>query len=118
VIDGHPNPPFRCLYYKNRAAGKSGNWTGIFKTAGYLLTPSTASAFAFKHADGLAAERVKYATDEIELSVALLAPAIFPGFFACKFFAAEEVHFSPLHERGNKYQKAQIFRDQDADIQY
>ena len=113
-----PIRPFGVSIIRSERRVKVATGRGSLRLQGALLAPSTASAFAFKHADGLAAERVKYATDEIEVSVALLAPAIFPGFFACKFFAAEEVHFSPLHERGNKYQKAQIFRDQDADIQY
>ena len=83
---------------------------GIVKTAGASLAPSTASAFAFKHADGLAAERVKYATDDVQRGVALHAPYVFPGFLACELFGGEEVHFSPLLERCNKYQTAQMFR--------
>jgi len=83
-----------------------------------LLAPSTTSAFAFKHADGFASERVKYATDEIGLCVAHLAPTILPGLFACEFFAAEEVHFPPLHERDNKCQTAQMFRERDPDIRF
>ena len=63
-----------------------------------LLAPGTASAFAFKHADGFAGEWVEYATDEVELGVALRAPGVFSGLFSCEFFAAEEIHFSPLHE--------------------
>jgi hypothetical protein len=75
----------------------------IVKTAGALLAPSTVSAFAFKHADGLGAERVKYATDDVELGVAVHLSGLFGEFFA------PEVHVSPLRERSNKYQTAQTF---------
>jgi hypothetical protein len=83
-----------------------------------LFAPGTVSALAFKHADRFAGDGVEYATDEIELGVALHASAIFLGLFACEFFAAEEVHFSPLHERGTKPQTAHMFRYRDADPQY
>ena len=72
---------------------------------GNLFAPGTASALAFEHADCLAAERVKYATDDVELGVALRAPSAFSGLFACEFFATEEIHFRPLHEQGNKCQQ-------------
>jgi len=80
-----------------------------------LFAPGTVSALAFKHADRFAGDWVEYATDEIELGIALHASAIFPGLFACEFFAAEEVHFSPLHERVTKRQTAHMFRYRDAD---
>ena len=83
-----------------------------------LVSEGTAFALAFKHADGLAGLPVEYAADEIGLSIALHAPAILPGLFACEFFAAEEVHFSPLPEGSNKSQTAQMFPDRDAAIQY
>ena len=74
--------------------GKRATQPGTVKTAGgNLFAPGTASALAFKHADCPAGERVEYAADEIELGITLHASAIFPGLFACEFFAAEEVHF-------------------------
>ena len=76
-----------------------------------LFAPGTVSALAFKHADRFAGEGVEYATDEIELGVTLHAPAVFSGLFG-KFFAAE-VHVSPLHERGNEDQTAQMFGYRD-----
>ena len=80
-----------------------------------LFAPGTVSALAFIHADRFAGDRVEYATDEIELVVALHASAIFAGLFACELFAAEELHFSPLHERVTKPQTAHVFRYRDAD---
>ena len=71
-----------------------------------LFAPGTASALAFKHADCLAGEWVEYATDDVELGVALRAPSAFSGHFSCEFFATEEIHFTPLHEQGNKCQTA------------
>jgi hypothetical protein len=70
----------------------------------------------FQTYGSLCGERVEYATDEIELVVTLHAPGVFSGLFG-KFFAAE-VHVSPLHERGNKYQTAQTFPGRGADIHY
>ena len=55
-------------------------------------------------------------TNQIQLGVALLAPAIFPDLFDCEFVAADELHFSPLNERSNKYKTAQMFRYRDAAI--
>jgi hypothetical protein len=52
----------------------------------------------------------------MELGAALLTPAILPDPFACEFFAAEEVHFTPLHERDNKYRTAQMFPRRDPAI--
>jgi len=49
-------------------------------------------------------------TDDVQRGVALHAPYVFPGFLACELFGGEEVHFSPLLERCNKYQTAQMFR--------
>jgi len=92
-----------------RAGQKKSRPYGVF-------APGTVSALAFKHADRFAGEGVEYATDEIELGVTLHAPAVFSGLFG-KFFAAE-VHVSPLHERGNKYQTAQTFPGRGADIHY
>ena len=64
-----------------------------------LFAPGTASALAFKHADCLAGEWVEYATDDVELGVALRAPSACSGHFSCEFFATEEIHFTPLHEQ-------------------
>jgi hypothetical protein len=50
----------------------------------------------------------------MELGLALHAPGHLPGLSACEFVAADELHFSPLNERSNKYKTAQMFRYRDA----
>ena len=79
-----------------------------------LFAPGTVSALAFKHADRFAGERVEYATGDVELGATLHAPGAVSGLFSCQFFVAEEIHFSPLNERSNKYKTAQMFRYRDA----
>jgi hypothetical protein len=107
-------PALRCSTRTDRWV-KVATWTGIVKGRwGALFAPDTVSALAFKHADRFAGEGVEYATDEIELGVTLHAPGVFSGLFG-EFFGAE-FHVSPQRERGNKYQTAQTFLDQDAAI--